>query len=311
MRRALLIGAGEVGAKHLAALAATSRLVVAAVADPAPRAPLPSDVRLFASWQHALAQVRPELVVVAAPPGIALAAARDAAESGAAVLVEKPVVTSPGALTRQAGDERVFVAFQPHFAPGVAALLAAPPPVVRAEVYLSCRRDPAYFRDWRRTRAGAGGVLHQQAIHGLALALRLMDAPVTRVDADVEHRRGLAETEDYIAADITLEGNRLVRIDARVAAAEGHRHEVLLHTADGGRLVVRGRNLEAGLGALTAAPTHHELRMRMYAAVLEAGAGGAAHPCLFPLSALRRPLEVIDRVYRDARVVRAADAAAA
>lgn len=49
----------------------------------------------------------------------------------------------------------------------------------------------------------------------------------------------------------------------------------------------------------------------MYAAVLDAADGRPTHPCLFPLTALRRPLEVIDCVYRDARVVRAAHAAAA
>ena len=46
-------------------------------------------------------------------------------------------------------------------------------------------------------------------------------------------------------------------------------------------------------------------------ACVYAADGRPAHPCLFPLTALRRPLEVIDRVYRDARVVRAAHAAAA
>jgi hypothetical protein len=49
----------------------------------------------------------------------------------------------------------------------------------------------------------------------------------------------------------------------------------------------------------------------MYTAVLDAADGQPAHPCLFPLKALRRPLEVIDRVYRDAHVVRAAHAAPA
>ncbi|MFJ6661295.1 Gfo/Idh/MocA family protein [Streptomyces sp. NPDC091377] len=311
MKRALLVGAGEVGAKHLTALSGTPGLAVAGVADPAPRTDVPRGVPLFASWRAALRAVTPDLVVVAAPPGTALAAARDAAQTGAAVLVEKPGTTDPAALAPRPGDGRVFVAFQPHFAPGLDALLAERPAVVRAEVRLAVRRDPGYFRGWRRTYAAAGGVLHQQAIHGLALALRFVPGDVEVIDAAVTHCRGLAETEDHVAAAITLSGGATVQVDARVDHDGPPAHELVLHLADGRRLDVRGRNLEAGLGEIAAAPTHEELRRAMYAAVLDAAEGRPAHPCLFPLTALRRPLEVIDRVYRDARVVRAAHAAAA
>lgn len=311
MKRVLLVGAGEVGAKHLAALADAPGLAVAGVADPAPRTERPPDVPLFASWRAALRAVTPDLVVVAAPPGTALAAARNAAEAGAAVLVEKPGTTDPAALTPRPGDGRIFVAFQPHFAPGLDALLAERPDVVRAEVLLAVRRDPGYFRGWRRTYAAAGGVLHQQAIHGLALALRLVPDDVEVVDAMVAHHRGLAETEDSLTAAVSLTSGATVHVDARVDHDGPPVHELVLHLADGRRLEVRGRNLEAGLGEISAAPTHEELRRAMYAAVLDAAEGGPAHPCLFPLMALRRPLEVIDRVYRDARVVRAAHAAAA
>lgn len=311
MRRVLLIGAGEVGAKHLTALARTPGMAVVGVADPAPRADLPPGTPVFASWRLALTALSPDLVVVAAPPGTALAAARDAVEAGAAVLVEKPATTDPAALAPRLGDERIYVALQPHFAPGLDGLLTAPPAVVRAEVLLAVRRDPGYFRGWRRSHATAGGVLHQQAIHGLILALRLMPGTVEKVDATVVHRRGLADTEDHVTAAITLTGGAAVHVDARVDHPGPPAHELVLHLAGGRRLEVRGRNLEAGLGELAAAPTHEELRRAMYAAVLDAADGRPAHPCLFPLTALRRPLEVIDRVYRDARVVRAAHAAAA
>lgn len=311
MRRVLLIGAGEVGAKHLAALIDADGLTVAGIADPAPRVELPPGVAHFASWRPALAALSPDLVVVAAPPGVALAAARDAAASGASVLVEKPAATDPAALASQAGDERIFVAFQPHFAPGLDALLAQPPAIERAEVLLEVRRDSGYFRGWRRTYATAGGVLHQQAIHGLALALRLMPGDIEKVDATVSHRRSLSETEDHVTAAITLTGRRTVHVDARVDHQGPPRHELVLHLAVGRCLPVRGRNLEAGLGDPGDAPSHEDLRRRMYAAVLDAAPEGPVHPCLFPLSALRRPLEAIDRVYRAAHAVRAADAAAA
>ncbi|MER6916076.1 Gfo/Idh/MocA family oxidoreductase [Streptomyces sp. NPDC000594] len=311
MRRVLLVGAGEVGVKHLAALAVMPGVTVAGVADPAPRtALLPQGVQVFASTPVALAALSPDLVVVAAPPGVALTAAREAAGAGAAVVVEKPATTDPAALAPRSGDGRVFVGFQPHFAPGLARLLAERPAVVRAEVTLAVRRDPAYFRSWRRSYATAGGVLHQQAVHGLALALRLMPGTVETADATVVHRRGLAETEDHVTAALALTGGRTVHVDARVDHHGPPRHKLDLHLADGRRLHVRGRNLGAGLGDPAAAPTDEELRRAMYAAVLDAADGRPIHPCLFPLTALRRPLEVIDRVYRDARIVRAHAAAA-
>jgi predicted dehydrogenase len=307
----LLVGAGEVGAKHLAALRGMPGVVVAGVADPAPSAGVPTGAALFSSCRAALTALEPDFVVVAAPPGTALAAARDAAGAGAAVLVEKPATTDPAALTPLAGDERIFVAFQPHFAPGLGALLTEAPAIARADVHLAVRRDSGYFRGWRRAYASAGGVLHQQAIHGLALALRLLPGDLQAVIAEVTHRRALAEIEDRITATLTLTGGATVRVDARVDHPGPPVHALALHLADGRRLHVRGRNLEAGLGAPAAAPTHEELRRAMYTAVLDAADGQPAHPCLFPLKALRRPLEVIDRVYRDAHVVRAAHAAPA
>ncbi|MGW7613480.1 Gfo/Idh/MocA family protein [Streptomyces sp. NPDC054766] len=303
----LLVGAGEVGAKHLAALTGSPGVVVAGVADPAPRATLPQGVPVFDSWQLALKAVAPDLVVVATPPGTALVAARDAALAGAAVVLEKPATTDPTALAPQANDGGIFVAFQPHFAPGLHQLLAEPPAVVQAEVTLAVRRDLGYFRGWRRTYATAGGVLHQQAIHSLALALRLMPGEIETVDATVAHRRGLAETEDHVTAAIALADGRTVHVDARIDHPGTARHVLVIRLADGRRLQVRGRNLEAGLGDLATAPTHEELRREMYAAVLAAAEGRGVHPCLFPLPALQRPLEVIERVYRDAHVVRGAE----
>lgn len=297
MTGVLLVGAGEVGRKHLAALSDLPGITVLGVADPGPSADLPRDVPTFVSWMTALAALAPDLVVVATPPGIALAAARDAAASGAVVLVEKPVTLDPARLHPQPGDERISVAFQPHFAPGLDVLLARPPAVDRAEVLLTVNRDAGYYRGWRRTYASAGGVLHQQAVHGLALALRLLPGDVESADARVVHRRLLAEIEDRVTATITLTGGRTLHVDAGVDHPGRPRHDVVLHLAGGQRLAVHGRNLEAGLGATADAPSHEELRRRMYRAAL---AGHPAHPCLFPLSALRRPLEVIDRVYRDA-----------
>lgn len=281
-----------------------------AVADPAPAVAPPAGVPLLERWADALRRFGPDVVVVATPPGIALNAARAAARGGATVLVEKPVTLDPDALDPAVEDGRIFVAFQPHFAPGIAELLDQRPPVRRAEVTLVCRRDRAYYRGWRTRHATAGGVLHQQAIHGLTLALRLLPcAPITSGTADVHRVRQWAESEDRIASTTTFADGTVLTVDARVDSHEERCHEVTLHLDDGQRLRIRGRNLEAGLGDPLAAPGDLQLRQAMYRA-LPTGGTSPTHPSVFPLSMLRRTLEVIDHAYRTARSVPEAGPAA-
>ncbi|MFD5111729.1 Gfo/Idh/MocA family protein [Streptomyces sp. NPDC058391] len=304
MRRVLLIGSGEVGAKHAEAVTRTAGMGLVGVADPSPVVAPPAGVPLLARWETALETLAPDVVVVATPPGTALVAARAAARGGAAVLVEKPVTLDPTDLTPAPEDRRIFVAFQPHFAPGLAGLLAQAPTVRRASVTLVCRRDRAYYRSWRTRYATAGGVLHQQAIHGLALALRLLTpASITSCTAEVHRERRWAESEDRITATVAFADGALLTVDARVDSVDQQRrHEVTLHLDDGQHVHVRGRNLEAGLGDPLSAPGDLALRQAMYRA-LPAGTADPYHPSLFPLPQLRRTLEVIDRAYRTARNV--------
>ncbi|MFJ6438799.1 Gfo/Idh/MocA family protein [Streptomyces sp. NPDC091416] len=311
MRRVLLIGSGEVGAKHAHSLTRTDGMDLVGVADPAPVVAPPAGVLLLTRWETALERLAPDVVVVATPPGTALVAARAAARSGATVLVEKPVTLDPADLAPEPEDNRIFVAFQPHFAPGLAALLEQQPTARQAAVTLVCRRDRAYYRSWRTHYATAGGVLHQQAIHGLALALRLLPpSPIASCTAEVHRVRQWAESEDRITATIAFDDAAVLTVDARVDSVDQtRRHEVTLHLDDGQHVHVRGRNLEAGLDDPLSAPGDLELRQAMYRA-LPAGAPGPRHPSLFPLPQLRRTLEVIDYAYRTARNVSEAGTAA-
>jgi predicted dehydrogenase len=300
-----MIGAGEVGAKHLQALTHVPDLELSGVADPLPRQVTPG-VPLFADYRAALDAVRPEVVIVATPPGIALTAARQAATSGAWVIVEKPASINPHDLVSQAGDERIFVAFQPHFAPGMAGLLADPPKIAHAHVALTCRRDAHYYHGWRGSYASAGGILHQQAIHGLTLALRVLgDGPMLSAWAETLQWRGYGEPEDRLRAKVTFSPERSLTVEARVDYDGPPRHEVTLHEINGELRHITGRNLEAGLGPSQLAPSHNALRASLYRAVIDARTGRQRHPCLFPLNDLQRPLEVINHIYTSARPLKA------
>lgn len=302
--RTVVVGAGTVGRQHLAALESMPECVLLGVVEPAACAAsaLPAHVRVWPGLEQALADLAgqgPECVVITAPPPASLGLARRAAEAGARVLVEKPVVIDPDELSITAGDEQIFVGFQPHVAPGVAALLQHPPDVAQAQVELVCRRDAEYFRGWRGHWAQAGGILHQQAIHGLALALRLMpEAPVLECTARVWHERRYSPAEDAVEAELVFEDGRRLLLHGCTDAAmdRQRRHELRLSTANGSQLHLTGRNLEAGLGPAHAAPDAAELRRSLYRAL----ASRAGHPCLFPLAGMPRVLEVITYVYRTA-----------
>lgn len=307
--KVLLVGVGEVGRKHLAVLRRLPEATVVGLVDPVAVASDPvadASVPLYQRHAQALAATTPDVVIVATPPGVCLEVARMAAATGATVLVEKPVVVSARDLDPQPGDERIYVGFHTHFAPGVAELLTTHdgPAVVAAAVRLAWRRDHPYYRGWRARHATAGGVLHQQAIHGLALALRLWPAsPVEWVSAATFTRRRWKEVEDEVQAHLTLAGGQELTIGACVDATSPASHTVTLTRADGTVARVEGRNLEAGVHprpATTGAGvpcSDADLRAALHRALFTAHQCGDIHPSLYPLSELRRPLEVIDRVY--------------
>lgn len=311
MTRVLLAGAGEVGRKHLAALQTLNEVHLVGMVEPneasARMAPL-DGLRRFHHHEQALRATRPDLVVVATPPGPTLRIVDDATRAGCDVLVEKPVALQPQPLrdlaTRLHG-RRVFVAFQTHFAPGVADLLTRQPPVIAARVTLDCRRDRGYYTGWRAHTATAGGVLHQQAIHGLALALRLWppDDAIQAVTATTRNHRRWKGPEDQVRARVLFTSGREFTVVARTDSPGSPRHRVELDLADGGTVTVDGRNLEGGTAAggvlvsSSPTPTHAQLRTAMYRALLTAFRDGHHHPGLYPLPDLVFPLEVITRVY--------------
>lgn len=91
--RLALVGAGAIGKRHMAAVAATAGAELAGVADPAPSDETGS-VPLFADAGEMLDRVRPDGVIVATPTIHHLAPALAALDAGAHVLVEKPVTAT-------------------------------------------------------------------------------------------------------------------------------------------------------------------------------------------------------------------------
>ncbi|MDA3644345.1 hypothetical protein LZ318_30965 [Saccharopolyspora indica] len=307
VQRALLVGAGLPGLRYLPAF---KRLdgkwcVLEGIVGTAASAELPG-VPVFPRLDTALVALRPHVVIVTAPPPASLHLARQAARFGATVLVEPPVMISATGWVPKPSDERIYVALHSHFAPGLAGLFLEPPAIERAEVDLVCHQGAEDFGTWQQFWNHSGGILHQQALAGIALAMRLLPrSTVLKCTGRRWHRREHSPAEDAIDAEVLFTDGRRLAIDARTDAPTDlhRRHELRL--VHGTKVTeIAGRNLEAGLARRTTAPSETALRTQMLRAVADVADDRLMHASLFELRDLPKVLEVINRVYADCVVAR-------
>jgi predicted dehydrogenase len=203
--RAVLAGTGSIGDAHVRAVDATHgrvRLVGAAdldatrVADFAARHRIPET---FTDFGKMLATTKPDLVIVATPPGQHTAMSIAAMESGAWVWCEKPLCGSLAEADAIAAAEEktgryTACVFQMRFASSTAHLrdLTASGQLGRPLVAV-CNtlwyRDAAYYSaPWRGTWAELGGPTMGLGIHAMDHLLHLL--------GDWTEVRGLARTLD-------------------------------------------------------------------------------------------------------------------
>lgn len=189
--RAVLAGTGGIGDAHVRAVAATNgriRLVAAAdldagrVRDFATRHRIPETFTDYTAMLHA---TRPDLVIVATPPGQHTAMCIAAMEAGAWVWCEKPLCSSLADADRIAATENetgryTACVFQMRFASSTAHLhrLAETGRLGRPLVAV-CNtlwyRDAAYYAaPWRGTWKELGGPTMLLGIHAMDHLLHLL-----------------------------------------------------------------------------------------------------------------------------------------
>src|SRR5436305_15095530 len=100
---AAVVGAGTVAKQHLQWLAEMEGAELVAVCDLSPAVAESAAERFgvpahYTDHRELLAALSPDVVHVTTPPAAHLAIATDALESGAHVIVEKPIVTDPAQL---------------------------------------------------------------------------------------------------------------------------------------------------------------------------------------------------------------------
>lgn len=194
-----------------------------------------------------LAETQPEVTVVLTPHPFHASIAVDALNAGSHVLVEKPMaveVAEADAMVEAAdrNGRLLAVNFQQRFRPEIETARelirsGTMGELVRVELVEPWMRPAAYYRSagWRGTwRGEGGGVLLNQAPHGLDLACHLAGLP-RRVMAWTKTLRHAIETEDTVLAMVEYEGGAVGTIYFSTAEAGPRRMEIV---GTGGRIQI-------------------------------------------------------------------------
>lgn len=268
--RTAILGCGAIGRLHADALDVHPGFEIVAVVDPLPPASEALAERISArggrrpgahsTLTEALDAARPDLVAVCTPSGLHIAAATEALERGAHVVVEKPLdidleraraFAETARLARQRGMLTSVVS-QHRFDPASVAVASAVAEgrlgrLTSAVASVPWWRSQEYYDSaaWRGTwEFDGGGALMNQGVHTLDLLLWWLGRPVevTAMSAISAHER--IEVEDVLAAVIRFESGALATVHATTAAYPGSGTRLHLH-GDRGSVAIESDELVA------------------------------------------------------------------
>lgn len=337
MLRFGLIGAGNIARTHAAALHASDRARLSAVAggDAAAELAEGAGARHHQDPLALIGDPDVDVVLICTPSGVRRDYTVAAAEHGKHVLVEKPIeVNAERAREMIAACDRHGVAlgvvYQSRWKPHCQAVRAAVErgalgELVLGSIAVKWHRPPEYFAsaDWRGTWAfDGGGVLINQAIHNVDLLLWFA-GDVARVRARTANRlhRDI-EVEDTVVAQLEFASGALGAIEATTAAYPGSARRVELHGTEGTIVLLDDEVAEWDLRDGTPAPGHdvpaataaarathvmadHRWHQRQIEAFVDAVSQGRA-PLVDGREGLRS-LELVLAVYASARTGAAVD----
>ena len=211
------------------------------------------DVPFFGDHLALLDAVKPDVTVILTPHPFHAGITVDALDAGSHVLVEKPMAVEVAEADEmiEAADRNgrlLAVNFQQRHRPEIKAASAlirsgGLGELVRVELVEPWMRPAAYYRSagWRGTwRGEGGGVLLNQAPHGLDLVCHLCGMPA-KVVAWTKTLRHAIETEDTVLAMIAFDGGAVGSIYFSTAEAGPRRMEIVgtkgrLHIGQDGAL---------------------------------------------------------------------------
>lgn len=226
--RFAILGCGVIAPTHAAALRLDRRVELRWAADPdLSKAAKLGAAKVTADWREALADPQVDAVCVCTPHQLHREMVLAALAAGKHVVCEKPLATTPedvASLVAAVPAGKVASGiFQHRFAPLNRRLrqLVADGDfgrIRRVAGTMRCHRSEAYYASgpWRGRWAGeGGGLLINQAIHALDLAIWLSASVLGPLSATVERRRVTTiEVEDAVRLRATTRDSAEFAFDA-------------------------------------------------------------------------------------------------
>lgn len=244
-----LIGCGQIGPTHAAALAidGRARLVAACDLDPARLACVAPEARHETDWRRLVDDEDIDLVIVATPHHLHAEMACAVLSAGKHLWLEKPVATTPTDVARilaaaRASGRVAAGVFQHRHTPLVARLQALLErmhfgPVRQVDLSFRCTRSAAYYAsgDWRGRWATEGGaLLINQGIHHIDLAQWFAGRP-RRVSGWVARRTlSCIECEDAALLSVECDGGVCLSVDVANDASADWSGTLKVSCRDGG-----------------------------------------------------------------------------
>ncbi|MBW4839507.1 MAG: Gfo/Idh/MocA family oxidoreductase [Paenibacillaceae bacterium] len=252
-----IAGCGHIAYKHIEAIGKTEGARLVALCDPNPdrlaelRAITPA--ASYPDLGTMLAQ-QPDIdaVCICAPSGLHGALALEALHAGKHLVLEKPVTLdlTEAEELRQAvrfSGVKATVVHPNRYRPAMQVLQAAVAEqrfgkLSHVNMTVRWNRSQAYYDQaaWRGTKAMDGGVLLNQAIHGLDL-LQWLFGPVAEVKSLTATRLKQIEAEDVAIAAIRLDSGALGVIEAATTVYGHNLEESISVFGEEGYAVISGK----------------------------------------------------------------------
>lgn len=231
--RTALIGCGAISAKHLKGIEQNRNdLELVAVLDVdrgrAERLAAALGVPAFTDPETLAAATDPEIVGIATPSHVHADDAAFWMEHGAHVLLEKPVALGTAEIDRllrvqRATQRRVAVGYVLRYAPHVELVERAVREgrfgrILHVGLAIYWNRGDAYFTDapWRGTWTHDGGLLMNQATHGIDLVQMVLGGPPETVAGVVSRQLRPVEADDLSVLTLTYASGAVATVVATV-----------------------------------------------------------------------------------------------
>jgi len=245
-----IIGCGNIGPVHAAAIAAVSQAKLVAVSDiveaTAQKLGGQYGAEVHTDYRKMLERKDIQAVCLCVPSGLRVEIAEACAAAGKNILSEKPLEVSTKRIDRiiAATDKagvRLGCIFQSRFAEGSLLVKKAIEQgrfgkLVLGDAYIKWYRSPEYYASgaWRGTKKlDGGGALMNQGIHQIDL-LQWFMGPVAAVTAKTTRalHAGL-EVEDLATAMLEFKSGAFGVIEGSTAVWPGHPARVEVHGTEG------------------------------------------------------------------------------